>query len=241
MRTRGAAIGAVILALAASGCGNGAGSSDARPSNGSAGLASAPISSLREAMPGKNDFPDGWQVQAQSTPPAALPGINGTNTQISSATPGRCLDFAAEFISSPGSSIPGEFVSSVSARIPAPGSGLVTIIAARKTKNWGSPAAIRDSLRDCSDVTVDLSVGGTSNSADFASSPVDTNAIKAEAAGRATVIHAGDEATSFVVVRAQARGVLVVATSHTNPAVGEDQRGLLVKLVGQTVDKLDKL
>ena len=241
MSTRGAALGAAFLVLAASGCGGGDKPSNNRPANGSAGAGGASVAAIRDAMPKKTDFPDGWQPRTQTTPPATLPGINGTNTQISSVAPDQCLNFAAEFISAPGSSIPGEFVSSVIAPVPAPGSGTVMIIAARKTRNWESPAAVRDSLRDCSDITADLSVGGASNPAAFVSSPVDTSSIKAEAAGRATLIHAGDEETSIVVVRAQTRGVLVAATAHTNPAVGEDQKALLVKLVGETVDKLDKL
>lgn len=247
MTTPGAAFGAALLVLAASGCRESGQPSDdhpttgAHPATGAADLDDVPVEAIRKAMPKKTDFPDGWQPQTQTGPPAALSGISGTNTQVSSVEPNQCLDFAAEFISAPGSSIPGEFVSGVIAPVPAPGSGTVTIIAARKTRGWESPSSVRDSLRDCSDITADLSIGGKSNPATFASAPIDTSAIKAEAAGRTTIIHAGDEATSFVVVRARVRGVLVAASAHTNPAAREDQQALLVKLVGETVGKLNAL
>lgn len=242
MRARGLLASVAVLVLAASGCG--ADSQERRQTNGPDGKArldNAPLEELRDVLPTKTDFPDGWKVQAQSTPLAALPGFSGTNTQISSVTPSQCLDFVASFVSAPGSSIPGEFIASVAAQTPGADAGIITVIAARKTRNWGNPAKIRDNLRDCAAVTADLAFGGKAANATFTSTPIDASAIKGDVAGRSTVIRAGDETASISVVSAQTRGVLIVAINQIRSGSDGDQSALLVKLIGQTMGKIDAL
>ncbi|EFV14886.1 hypothetical protein [Segniliparus rugosus] len=242
MRARGLLVAAAALALAASGCGTD--SPARRPADSpddKTSLGDAQLDGLRAAMPTKTDFPDGWKVQTQSTPLAVLPGFSGTNTQISSVTPSQCLDFVASFVSAPGSSIPGEFIASVSAQTPGAGTRTVTVIAVRKARNWENPAKIRDNLRDCAAVTADLAFSGTASTATFTSTPIDASAIKGDAAGRTTLIRAGGETASISVVSAQTREVLIVATDQIGSDPDDDPKALLVKLINQTVSKIDAL
>lgn len=76
---------------------------------------------------------------------------------------------------------------------------------------------------------------------DFTSSPIDTSEIKCEAAGRTTVVRANDAQIRFAVVHATTKGLLISASSMIVSKSGDDQKALLVRLVAQTVDKLNAL
>lgn len=196
-------------------------------------------------MPTKADFPADWRVQTQDSRPVALPGLDDTDTAINSVVPSGCRDFAAMFVSAPGSSIPGDFVSSTVAMVPDEAGHFdqssVVVFATRNVAGWGSPRAIQDNLRDCAHVTAGMSMRGQQLRAAFASERIDTGQIKGEAAGRTTVILANEEKIRVAAVRAQTKGVLVCASSMILSGSRDDQQALLVKLVAQTVDKLNAI
>jgi hypothetical protein len=197
---------------------------------------------LKGAMPTETDFPANWRVRTQDSRPVALPGLDDTDTAIGSVVPSGCRDFAAAFVSAPGSSIPGDFVSSTVAMVPNDAGAFdqssVVVFATKNAADWGSPRAIKDNLRDCAQVAAEMSMRGQRLRAEFVSEPINTSQIKSEAAGSTTTIRVNDQKIRVAVVRAQTKGVLVSASSMIVSGSLDDQQALLVKLVAQTVDKL---
>ncbi|MGL6236194.1 MAG: hypothetical protein ACRC20_12715 [Segniliparus sp.] len=241
---RGEALAAACAALLVAGCA--AHSADHVPAQSSDRPASADaLDSLKKAMPAKSDFPENWRVEAHDAPPLALPGLDDGSTVISVVVPDGCREFAAEFVSSPGSSIPGDFVASTIAMIPNDqgvfDQSSVVVFATKDAGAWGAPHALQESVRPCGNVTAQMSMQGRMLSVGFSSALIDTSAIKGEAAGRATIIHASEARVLMAVVRAKARGVLVSASSMIVSGSGDDQKALLVRLVAQTVDKLNAI
>ena len=240
----GATFAALSVCLLVAGCGARA-SGNTAPVRNDRPAPSAAADMLKKAMPTESDFPAGWQVQQQDTRPVALPGLNDADTAINTVVPDECQAFATGFVSAPGSSIPGDFVSSAIAMIPDDkgefDQSSIVFFATKNTDDWGAPRGIQDSLRSCKEVTAQMFMQGQTMRTDFSSSPIDTSEIKSEAAGRTTVIRASDAQIRVAVVHATAKGLLISASSMVVSGSGDDQKALLVRLVAQTVDKLNAL